>query len=90
MVIRMGDSRWDRLFAIWKAERRPSILLSGVDSYQVFTPDGDDFPVFSLVGEVDMYSQTSTGVVRSDPVPEKPVVPKKVSRAVGKKLGDVS
>lgn len=70
-VIKRGDSGWEALLEIWLASRKTGYIQRGGMQYEVFTPDGDEEPVFHPQGQQELtsYSSTSTGAVKAkDPV----------------------
>ena len=67
-MIRKGDEGWLRLFSVWENERRPGSVVVGGKHYMVFTPDGNERPVFSPVDDTVLYSGTSTGMAQANPV----------------------
>lgn len=54
-------SEWQRLMEIWVGERKPGFVVVGGTTYTVFTPNGDEEPVFNDSSDTSMYSSTSTG-----------------------------
>lgn len=55
-----GTNTWNRLHAMWLAQRKPGMLVLGTDTYVVNTPNGDEEPVFTGYEEQSLYGQTST------------------------------
>lgn len=81
-MITVTDVGWEPLRDMWEAEKRPGYVIRGSVHYQVFTPDGPEFPIFHPMGaDIQMYTATSTGVAKAEPVVTKA---KKASSKGGK------
>lgn len=58
-AIHKGDPEWDRLHETWLAEGKPGFLSLGGSVIQVYTPNGDEEPVFDMQSYETMTSKTS-------------------------------
>ena len=54
---------WRQMKEMWLGERKPGYLMLGGIQYEVFTPNGEEDPVFQQMGfgGLEAYGQTSTG-----------------------------
>ena len=63
MVIRKGDSEWQRLFEAWKASEEAGWLVIGSEQYRVIAGDDDSILFIPVTGNIDsMYGSFTEGV----------------------------
>lgn len=63
-VIRKGDQRWDRLYELWKSDKKePGWLVKGTEQYRVIAGDDEDILFVLVAGNIDgMYGSMTQGV----------------------------
>jgi hypothetical protein len=54
-----GNSGWERLKDMWVAGGKTSNLIDGTHLYLVYTPNGDDSPIFVETPDIDLYTSIS-------------------------------